>query len=547
MTVRSITQAAAGYVAPTAVDVESISWDGSLPRLFIANSVEASPCGIEFKPDGTKLYHTGFGSDKVYEYDLSTAWDVSTATYSQSFSVATQETFPYAVRFSSNGSYMFVLGTTNDTIFRYYLSTAWDISTASVSGSGFSVATQETVPVDFYFKSDGTKVWVTGSTTDYVYEYTMSVAWAVHNASYSGNSFLIGGNPSGLSFKSDGTKMFAITADFVKDYSLSTAWDVSTASLNSSTQIWGGKWGLNTIYGLYIKSDGTKLYITEQNSTQSITEFDLSTAWDASTTSFAYPSSNYLANYVPTVASSATVSFTFNDDGTKLFVLSNVGYVTQWNLSTAYDIDTATYSGVNKSLGYSNNSDIAFTPDGTQLFVMAFFNKRLYRHTLSTAWDISTAGGAYSGTALSTWFTYPYSLVWSDDGYRVWISGFNATGHLIAEFSVTTPYFHGAGFSLVQSFYFGSEGIYPGSIRFTNEGKQLLVRFRGGIADYRLSTAWDISTTTYNNKIYLNDDASFLESIGAAYGLYVKEDQQKLLMSASQFTEIFQTDYVNGP
>ena len=65
---------------------------------------------VEFKPDGTKMYVTGSTGDDVNEYDLSTPWDVSTASYNQNFSVAAQETTPTAVRFKPDGTKMYVTG-----------------------------------------------------------------------------------------------------------------------------------------------------------------------------------------------------------------------------------------------------------------------------------------------------------------------------------------------------------------------------------------------------------------------------------------------------
>jgi len=38
---------------------------------------EASPWGVFFKPDGTKMYVVGFSADTVFQYSLSTPWDVS--------------------------------------------------------------------------------------------------------------------------------------------------------------------------------------------------------------------------------------------------------------------------------------------------------------------------------------------------------------------------------------------------------------------------------------------------------------------------------------
>ena len=61
---------------------------------FSVASQELGPSGLFFKPDGTKMYVIGFTGDNVNEYDLSTAWDVSSAPYVQNFSVSAQEASP---------------------------------------------------------------------------------------------------------------------------------------------------------------------------------------------------------------------------------------------------------------------------------------------------------------------------------------------------------------------------------------------------------------------------------------------------------------------
>ena len=54
---------------------------------------ENNPQGIAFNNDGTKMFVVGFDGDDVNEYTLSTGFDVSTASFVDSFSVAAQETF----------------------------------------------------------------------------------------------------------------------------------------------------------------------------------------------------------------------------------------------------------------------------------------------------------------------------------------------------------------------------------------------------------------------------------------------------------------------
>jgi hypothetical protein len=118
------------------------------------------------------MYVTGIAGDAVYQYTLSTAWNVSTATFLQSFSVSGQESSPNAVTFTGDGSRMFVAGSTGDDVNVYNLTTPWDIST-SVFVNVFSVSGQDTVPQGIYIKPDGTKMYMVGSTNDTVFQYTV--------------------------------------------------------------------------------------------------------------------------------------------------------------------------------------------------------------------------------------------------------------------------------------------------------------------------------------------------------------------------------------
>lgn len=133
---------------------------------------EATAAGIFFKPDGLTMYITGNTGDAVYQYTLSTAWNVSTATFTQSFSVAGQETAPQDLSFTGDGTRMFVLGSTGDDVTVYRLTTPWDISTSSHLGQ-FSISGQDATATGLYVKPDGTKFYMVGSTSDTVYQYTI--------------------------------------------------------------------------------------------------------------------------------------------------------------------------------------------------------------------------------------------------------------------------------------------------------------------------------------------------------------------------------------
>jgi hypothetical protein len=100
------------------------------------NSTDGKPEGMAFNDDGTKMFIVGSQKDNVYEYTLSTAYDVTDdgATLAYTLDISDQEGVPKGLEFSSDGTKMFIVGNGNNNveINAYILGTAWDISTATV-------------------------------------------------------------------------------------------------------------------------------------------------------------------------------------------------------------------------------------------------------------------------------------------------------------------------------------------------------------------------------------------------------------------------------
>ena len=66
---------------------------------FSVNSQEREPRGLTFNNDGTKMFVTGWHGDDINEYTLSTAWDVSTASFVDNFSTVSEDTDTRDVKF----------------------------------------------------------------------------------------------------------------------------------------------------------------------------------------------------------------------------------------------------------------------------------------------------------------------------------------------------------------------------------------------------------------------------------------------------------------
>ena len=131
------------------------------------------------------MFIVGKSGDDVNVYKLNVAWDVSTASFVDSFSVNSQDSAPGGIKFSKSGTKMFIVGHNGDDINEYTLTTAWDASTASFVDS-FSVNSQEIMPQDIWFDSSGKTMFIVGQNGDDVNVYKLSTAWDVSTASFTG-------------------------------------------------------------------------------------------------------------------------------------------------------------------------------------------------------------------------------------------------------------------------------------------------------------------------------------------------------------------------
>jgi 6-phosphogluconolactonase (cycloisomerase 2 family) len=369
------------YECSTPWNLSTITYSS---KSLVVGDWETNCNGIAISDDGTRLFFTGYAGDTVWSCTLSTPYDLATATVDvKRVYVGTQDATPNTPIFGDSGTKMYVIGVTTDTVYQYTLSTAWNVSTATYASKSFSVTTQDATPQGIFFKSDGLTFYMVGQTNDTVYQYTLSTAWDISTASYASKSFSVTGqeaNPRALFFKPDGLKMYVMgtTGDDVNEYDLSTAWDVSTASfLRVSAAV-----GEGTPTGLWFKDDGTKMYVTGQ-ANDTVREFTLSTAWNVSTISFSKSLSIGFDN--------SPTGVTFKDDGTELYVSGQTNdCVYEILLGTAWDVGTAKgfiFVGGNEPIPRG----IHINSDGTLLFLLGNSNNNIRKYTLSTAYELGTA------------------------------------------------------------------------------------------------------------------------------------------------------------
>ncbi len=183
------------FTLSTAWDTQTLSYE---TRKVINGGGDCSTNvqirALAFKPDGTRMFVSQEGAEVVSQYDLTTAWDVSSATNNVcSNSFGGQEADMRNIQFNSDGTIMYLGGSDGDDINKYTLSTPWDISVITHTTTTFSISAQTGNMRGFKFTANFTKLYVTGDDgsgtgTNVVYEYSLSCAGTITCSDPSGNS-----------------------------------------------------------------------------------------------------------------------------------------------------------------------------------------------------------------------------------------------------------------------------------------------------------------------------------------------------------------------
>lgn len=153
------------------------AWDITTPTLVSSlrfgtadaglPAAESGPQGITFDSTGLIMYMIGSTLDNIYQYTLSTAYNVSTATYLKLLSISSVENGGTGIRFNNAGTRMYIVGTTNDNIAEYRLSIAWDIATA-VFYDKLYIGVSESTPNGLYIDEVSNNAFTVGSNSDLV-------------------------------------------------------------------------------------------------------------------------------------------------------------------------------------------------------------------------------------------------------------------------------------------------------------------------------------------------------------------------------------------
>jgi hypothetical protein len=551
-------------------DIANGSYDSKVVNIL---SLDGMVRDVFFKPDGTKMYFAGAGNDRVYQYSLSTAWDISTASYDSVYlSTLSGGVTLYQVTslfFKSDGTKLFISDYLGDAIYQYTLTTAWDLSTASYDSVSLTVTSQDGNPNHLDFKPDGTKLYLLGTNNDTIFQYSMTTAWDLSTASYDSVSLDVtstsGSSTTSAVFNNDGTKLFVLRAvDVIDQYSLTTAYDLTTASYDSVTFDVDSTVAGNAAT-IRFKDDGAKLYVIGLTNNTENKIYQFSTATTTYSTTFDCESANVFetvldanttvvfsnppASGTPVVTGyqlgsaaydsksfsvssqeSSPSGITFNTNGTKMFI---VGYggdeVNEYDLTTSFDVSTSTYSQTfSVSAQATEPTGIAFNSDGTKMFILDISGLDVNEYVLTTGFDISTA--SYSQNfSVSAQEANPQGISFNTDGTKMFVVGL--TGDDVNEYTLTTG-FDVSTASYSQNFSVATQETSPTDVQFNADGtKMYIIGIVGDdVNEYTLTTGFDVSTASYTQNFSVASQET------APYGLAFSADGTKMFMVGSGST-----------
>ncbi len=194
----------------------------------------------------------------------------------------------------------------------------------------------------------------------------------------------------GIFIKPDGTRVYVTSDDAtptVIEYSLNVPFDISTASKTSQTNLLvSGGAAMDKPHAIEFKPDGKVMYVIHSNSgSVGVEQFNLTTAWDTQTLS--YDTSLSISDDVQIRA------LAFKSDGTRVYIAQrDHGKVKQFDLPTPWDLSSATNKVESNSFSGEENNlrNIQFSSDGTFMYLGGNGGDDINRYKLPIAWDIST-------------------------------------------------------------------------------------------------------------------------------------------------------------
>ena len=538
--------------------VISVTYGGIRVLLSVA---ETNPTSLEFNATGTMMYVMGISQDKIYQYPINPLypWDLTyaTGTPTSSISFASTDNQVWGISFGNNGNLLYLTGNNTSALYTYTLSAPYTVDSGTITlKNSITLIGQGSARTCIRISTDGKKLYMSDSTTDLIYQYTMRTPWDINTMNYDNVSFSIASQESsisGMHFKPDGTAFYIIgyAGSTVYQYSMSTPWDLTTAGYTGNSGIPNPSVASARIA---LNSTGTRLYT--MYSTNTVTQHNLTTPWEIRTLTTNQSSASIDANsadlyisedqrnffilgratatndllyqyYMPTAGSLTSMtnpqnksltgfdnpeSMYFSADMSKMYILNSSGVLHQFTISEgAWKVtNTIPNKNANFVMTTQNSAMGCFFINNTGTIMIAVGNTSpctIFRYTLTTPWDTSTAtptlgvGNIQISKYIGNIITAATSVQVSPDGINLFILQTSTIYKYIMSIPwdlTTAVYTTGDNFPIPNT-----PDPTPGCIRFRADGLMMYVMGTTNsiVYQYQLTVPWDIkSSMTYTTK-----------------------------------------------
>jgi hypothetical protein len=184
-------------------------------------TLPVSAYAFDIRSNGSQLFYTAVVASvsRIYSVTLPTAWSLTGATAGTQVTISAGVQSVVALSFGNAGKSFYTTEAGTGSINQYNLLTAWDITTGpgttasrSLNASGVTSTIYSIV-----FDPTGTKMMVNNSSGS-VFQYILKSAWQISTATYTagGGSTYVFASPlnttTWLAFNSTGSKMYAANA-----------------------------------------------------------------------------------------------------------------------------------------------------------------------------------------------------------------------------------------------------------------------------------------------------------------------------------------------
>ncbi|WP_432412099.1 HYR domain-containing protein [Rasiella sp. SM2506] len=502
---------------------------------------DGDPFGFTFSDNGFYMYMAGFVNKRIYQYKLDTPFDISSANFLYSVDRTSQDLFALDVELSPDGTKMFIGGSNFEQIYQYNLSTRYDIR-SSTFDSSFYIGSQEQFINSFKFGKDGQNLYVVGASDSNITEYDLTIPRSfdenpANDGSVAGSTrvlltenvrfvagtttltspthFTINNLPSGL--------IPSIAVDPSRRFGTLT-FSGAAVENNSSDKIGSLNFTFN---------DSAFANIAAANVANSIEANSLLPINFIANPFLTYANDASLDNPVAYLGRKSVSSqgdnprdAAFSDDGLTMIVSQRTtARIDQYTLGTPFGSGGTFISSLQLPTGLGI-SGITFGAGGTKLYVLSETTDSVLEYHLETAYQVATATLNFSYSVNPQTAT-PFSVTFNPSGTKMYVTGRPTK---IVEYDLSSP------FDLCSAVYSASEFSVGGQTgandafdtAFNANGTLMYVTNFNTVFQYALTVSFDITSASYTN---INYDAS--AQISRAKGITLSPDGTRLYITDS--------------